>query len=121
MGTWKQQSDTQNRTDNIPATPGETTYNSDLYYIGLLKNGKPTTITISDFTITKSYWIKDVSLGNKSPNGDYYPLTYKVDENPDKSEREGYISITHNAANKTIDYYIKQSANTTQELSLIHI
>ena len=44
MGEWKPQLDTQNRTDNIPATPGETTYNSDLYYIGLLKNGKPTTI-----------------------------------------------------------------------------
>lgn len=111
MGTWKHQSDVSVA---IPATAG--TYKSDPYYIGLLKNGElNTTITISDFTITKSYWIKDVSLGNKSPNGDYYPLTYKVDENPDKSEREGYISITHNAANKTIDYYIKQSANTTQE------
>lgn len=115
MGTWQPQADTQKCTGNIPATPGETTYNSDLYYIGLLKNGKPTTITISDFTITKPDWIKDVSLGNKSPYGDYYPLTYKVDENTDTSERVGHISITHSAANKSIDYQITQSANTTQE------
>lgn len=115
MGKWQIQPDTQNRTGNIPATPGETTYDSGLFYIGLLKNGKPTTITISDFTITKPDWIKDVSLGNKSPYGDYYPLTYKVDENTDTSERVGHISITHSAANKSIDYQITQSANTTQE------
>lgn len=108
MGTWVKQPDTQKRTDKIPATPGETTYNSDLYYIGLLKNGEPTTITISDFNITNDEWIKDVSLGEKSSNGNYYPLTYKVDENTDTSERVGHISITHNAANKTIDYYITQ-------------
>ena len=114
MGTWVPKSDTQKRTGNIPATPGETTYNSELYYIGLKKNGEPTTITISDFTITKPDWVKDVSF-NKSQNDNYYQLTYKVDENTDKSERVGYISIKHDAANKTIDYYITQSANTTQE------
>lgn len=115
MGKWEKQPDTS--THNIPATPGETTYNSDPYYIGLFKNDepKPTTITISDFTITKSKWIKDVSLGNKSPYGDYYPLTYKVDENTDTSERVGHISITHSAANKTLKYIIKQAANNTQE------
>lgn len=113
MGTWVKQPDTQKRTDKIPAT--SETYNSELYYIGLLKNGEPTTITISDFTITKPEWIKDVSLGEKSPYGDYYPLTYKVDENTDTSERVGYISITHSAANKSIDYQITQAANTTQE------
>lgn len=114
MGKWQIQPDTQNRTGNIPATPGETTYNSDLYYIGLLKNGEPITITTSDFTITKPEWIKDVSF-NKSQNGNYYQLTYKVDENTDKSERVGHISIKHDAANKIIDYQITQSANTTQE------
>lgn len=114
MGNWQPQSDTQNRTDNIPATPGETTYNSDLYYIGLLKNGEPITITTSDFKITNHEWIKDVSF-NKSQNDNYYQLTYKVDENTDKSERVGHISIKHDAANKIIDYYITQSANTTQE------
>lgn len=114
MGTWTTLDNTQNRTGNIPATPGETTYNSDLYYIGLLKNGEPITITTSDFTITKHEWIKDVSF-NKSQNDNYYQLTYKVDENTDKSERVGHISIKHDAANKTIDYYITQSANTTQE------
>lgn len=114
MGTWQPQADTQKRTGNIPATPGETTYNSDLYCIGLLKNGKPITITTSDFKITNDEWIKDVSF-NKSQNDNYYQLTYKVDENTDKSERVGHISIKHDAANKTIDYYITQSANTTQE------
>ena len=114
MGTWEPQADTQNRTGNIPATPGETTYNSDLYYIGLLKNREPITITTSDFKITNDEWIKDVSF-NKSQNDNYYQLTYKVDENTDKSERVGHISIKHDAANKTIDYYITQSANTTQE------
>lgn len=114
MGTWTKQADTQNRTDNIPATPGETTYNSDLYYIGLLKNGEPITITTSDFKITNHEWIKDVSF-NKRQNDNYYQLTYKVDENTDKSERVGHISIKHDAANKIIDYYITQSANTTQE------
>ena len=114
MGTWTKQTDTQNRTDNIPATPGETTYNSDLYYIGLLKNGEPITITTSDFKITNHEWIKDVSF-NKRQNDNYYQLTYKVDENTDKSERVGHISIKHDAANKIIDYYITQSANTTQE------
>ena len=110
MGTWEPQSDTQKR--NIPATPGK--YNSELYHIGLLKNGKPTTITISDFTITKPEWIKDVSLGEKSSNGNYYPLTYKVEENSDTSEREGIISIMHKDANKSIEYQITQAANTTQ-------
>lgn len=113
MGEWKKQIDKQKRTDNIPATSG--TYNSELYYIGLLKNGEPTTITISDFTITKPEWIKDVSLDDKSPNGNYYPLTYKVEENSDTSEREGIISIMHKDANKSIEYQITQSANTTQE------
>lgn len=111
MGTWNPQSDTLSH--NIPATSG--TYNSELYYIGLLKNGEPTTITISDFTITKPEWIKDVSLDDKSPNGNYYPLTYKVEENSDTSEREGIISIMHKDANKSIEYQITQSANTTQE------
>lgn len=113
MGKWKPQSDTQKR--NIPATAGK--YNSDPYYIGLSKNDEPnTTEAISDFTITKSVeWIKDASLGEKSPNDDYYPLTYEVDENTDTSERVGYISITHSAANKSIEYQITQAANTTQE------
>ena len=113
MGEWKKQPDTS--THNIPATAG--TYNNDPYYIGLLKNGElNTTEAISDLTITKSVeWIKDAYIDpqTKSPNGDYYPLTYEVDENTDKSEREGIISITHNAANKTLKYIIKQSA--TQE------
>ena len=112
MGTWEPQEDTQNRTGNIPATPGETTYNSELYYIGLKKNGEPTTITISDFTITKPDWVKDVSF-NKSQNDNYYQLTYKVDENSDTSEREGIISIMHKDANKSIEYQITQAANTT--------
>ena len=111
MGTWKPQLDTQKR--NIPATAEK--YNSDPYYIGFKKNGELNTITISDFTITKPDWIKDVSLGDKSSNGNYYLLTYKVDENTDTSERVGYISITHSAANKSIDYQITQAANTTQE------
>ena len=77
MGNWEPQSDTQKR--NIPATSG--TYKSDPYYIGLLKNDEPiTTEAISDLTITKSVeWIKDVSLGEKSSNGNYYLLTYKVE------------------------------------------
>ena len=113
MGTWNIQPDTS--THNIPATAGK--YNNDPYYIGLLKNDKPiTTEAISDLTITKSVkWIKDASRCEKSPNRDFYLLTYEVDENTDKSEREGYILITHNAANKTIKYIIKQAANTTQE------
>ena len=115
MGTWNIQPDTS--THNIPATAGK--YNSDSYYIGLLKNDEPnTTEAISDLTITKSVeWIKDAQIDpqTRSPNGDFYPLTYEVDENTDKSEREGYILITHNAANKTIKYIIKQAANTTQE------
>lgn len=113
MGTWKPQLDTQKR--NIPATSRK--YNSELYYIGLKKNGKPTTITISDFTITKSVeWIKDAYIDpqTQSPNGDYYPLTYEVEENSDTSERVGYISITHKDANKSIEYQITQAANTTQ-------
>ena len=115
MGTWNIQPDTS--THNIPATAEK--YNSDPYYIGLLKNDEPnTTKAISDLTITKSVkWIKDAQIDpqTRSPNGDFYPLTYEVDENTDKSEREGYILITHNAANKTIKYIIKQAANTTQE------
>ena len=115
MGTWEKQPDTS--THNIPATAG--IYNNDPYYIGLLKNDEPnTTEAISDLTITKSVeWIKDAYIDpqTQSPNGDYYPLTYEVDENTDKSEREGYILITHNAANKTLKYIIKQAANTTQE------
>ena len=115
MGTWEPQSDTQKRTDNIPATPGETTYYSEPYYIGLLKNGElNTTEAIGEFEITNDEWIKDVSF-NKSEDYDYYQLTYEVEENSDTSEREGYISITHNAANKTLKYIITQSANTTQE------
>ena len=114
MENWVPQSDTQKR--NIPATAGK--HNSDPYYIGLLKNDKAnTTEAISDLTITKSVeWIKDAQIDpqTKSPNGDYYPLTYEVNENSDTSEREGYILITHNAANKTIKYIIKQAANTTQ-------
>ena len=115
METWKKQDDIlPHNNNNIPATSG--TYNSVPYYIGLLKNEEPNTITISDFTITKPKWIKDVSLGEKSSNGNnYYPLTYEVDENTDTSERVGYILIKHNAANKIIEYIITQSANTTQE------
>ena len=113
MGNWEPQSDTQKR--NIPATSG--TYKSDPYYIGLLKNDEPiTTEAISDLTITKSVeWIKDVSLGEKSSNGNYYLLTYKVEENSNTSEREGIISIMHKDANKSIEYQITQAANTTQE------
>ena len=112
MGEWKPQSDTQKR--NIPATSG--TYNSVPYYIGLSKNDEPnTTEAISDLTITKSVeWIKDVSLGEKSSNGNYYPLTYEVEENSGTSEREGIISIMHKDANKSIEYQITQAANTTQ-------
>ena len=112
MENWDPQSDTQKR--NIPATSG--TYKSDPYYIGLLKNDKPiTTEAISDLTITKSVkWIKDVSLGEKSSNGNFYLLTYEVDENTDTSEREGIISIMHKDANKSIEYQITQAANTTQ-------
>lgn len=104
---------------NIPATAG--IYYSDPYYIGLLKNGElNTTEAISDLTITKSVeWIKDAQIvpqtQTQSPNDDYYQLTYEVEENSDTSERVGYISITHSAANKSIDYQITQSANTTQE------
>lgn len=115
MGEWQMQIDVS--VAEIPATAE--TYNSDPYYIGLFKNGElNTTEAISDLTITKSVkWIKDAQIDpqTQSPNGDYYPLTYKVDENTDKSEREGYILITHNAANKTLKYIIKQAANTTQE------
>ena len=107
MGNWVPQSDTS--THNIPATAGK--YNNDPYYIGLLKNDEPnTTEAISDLTITKSVeWIKDAYIDpqTRSPNGDYYPLTYEVDENSNTSEREGYILITHNAANKTIKYITK--------------
>ena len=89
MGTWNIQPDTS--THNIPATAGK--YNSDSYYIGLFKNGElNTTEAISDLTITKSVeWIKDAYIDpqTQSPNGDYYPLTYEVNENTDKSEREG--------------------------------
>ena len=116
METWTKLDNTQvplqKRNSNIPATAE--IYNSELYHIGLLKNGNPTTITISDFTITKPEWIKDVSLGEKSSNGNYYPLTYKVEENSDTSERVGHILIKHNAANKIIEYQITQAANTTQ-------
>ena len=115
MGTWEIPIDVS--VAEIPATAR--TYNSVPYYIGLLKNDEPnTTEAIGDLTITKSVkWIKDAQIDpqTKSPNGDYYPLTYEVDENTDKSEREGYILITHNAANKTLKYIIKQAANTTQE------
>ena len=110
MGEWQMQIDVS--VAEIPATSG--TYKSVPYYIGLLKNDEPTTTTISDFTITKPEWIKEVSLGEKSSNGNYYPLTYKVDENPDTSEREGIISIMHKDANKSIEYQITQAANTTQ-------
>ena len=113
MGTWNIQLDASH---NIPATSG--TYKSDPYYIGLLKNDEPnTTEAISDLTITKSVeWIKDAYIDplTQSPNGDYYPLTYEVEENSDTSEREGIISIMHKDANKTIKYIIKQAANTTQ-------
>lgn len=122
MGTWIQQLYTQvpPLTDNIniPATSGK--YNSVPYYIGLLKNGELNTINISDLTIiSMPDWVKDASFNDndKRQNGDYYlyPLRYEVDENTDKSEREGIISIKHDAANKIINYYIKQSGNTTQE------
>ena len=117
MGTWTKQTDTLSDTNNKPATAGK--YKSDPYYIGLLKNDEPnTTEAISDLTITKSVeWIKDAYIDpqTKSPNGDYYPLTYEVDENTDTSERVGHILIKHNAANKIIEYIITQSANTTQE------
>ena len=106
MGTWNIQLDASH---NIPATSG--TYKSDPYYIGLLKNDEPnTTEAISDLTITKSVeWIKDAYIDplTQSPNGDYYPLTYEVEENSDTSEREGIISIMHKDANKTIKYIIK--------------
>ena len=96
MGTFTPQSiETQKRTDNIPATPGETTYYSEPYYIGLLKNGElNTTEAIGEFEITNDEWIKDVSF-NKSEDYDYYQLTYEVEENSDTSEREGIISIMH--------------------------
>ena len=112
MGTWDPQSDTQKR--NIPATAG--TYNSVPYYIGLLKNGELNTpAAISDFTITKQYdWIKNVQL-TKSQNGDYYQLTYEVDENTDTSPRSCIITVNHKPANKNLSYSITQSANTTQE------
>ena len=120
MRNWTKLANTQvpPLTDNIntPATAG--TYNSDPYYIGLLKNGELNTINLSDLTITKSVeWIKDAKIDpqTKSPNGDYYPLIYEVDENTDTSERVGHILIKHNAANKIIEYIITQSANTTQE------
>lgn len=117
MGTWTKQPDTS--THNIPATAG--TYNNDPYYIGLLKNGElNTTEAISDLTITKSVeWIKDAQIvpqtQTQSPEDDYYQLIYEVEENSDTSEREGYISITHSAANKPLKYIIKQAANNTQE------
>ena len=117
MGEWEKIDNTS--THNIPAT--SRTYNSDPYYIGLLKNGKlNTTEAISDLTITKSVeQIKDAYIDHQtqtqSPNDDYYQLTYEVEENSDTSERVGYISITHNAVNKTLKYIIKQAANTTQE------
>lgn len=118
MGTWKPQADTS--THNIPATAG--TYNNDPYYIGLLKNDEPnTTEAISDLTITKSVeWIKDAYIDpqTRSPNGDYYPLTYEVDENTDTSERVGYISITHKDANKTLKYIIKQATQEPTEPTL---
>ena len=108
MGEWKIQPDDASNNIPIPATAGK--YNSDPYYIGLLKNDKAnTTEAISDLTITKSVkWIKDAYIDpqTKSPNGDYYPLTYKVDENTDTSERVGHILIKHNAANKIIEYII---------------
>ena len=123
MGTWTKLNNTQAPplTDNIniPATAGK--YNSDPYYIGLLKNGKlNTTEAIGEFEITKSVeWIKDAQIDpqtqTQSPNDDYYQLTYEVDENTDTSERVGHILIKHNAANKIIEYIITQSANTTQE------
>ena len=115
MGTWNIQ--LEDASNNIPATARK--YNSDPYYIGLLKNEElNTTEAISDLTITKSVeWIKDAYIDpqTKSPNGDYYPLTYEVNENTDTSERVGHILIKHNAANKIIEYIITQSANTTQE------
>ena len=114
MGEWKREPDTQKR--NIPATAGK--YNSEPYYIGLLKNDElNTTEAISDLTITKSVeWIKDAQIDpqTKSPNGNYYPLTYEVEENSNTSEREGIISIMHKDANKSIEYQITQAANTTQ-------
>ena len=120
MGTWTKLDNTQAPplTDNIniPATAGK--YNSDPYYIGLLKNDEPnTTEAISDLTITKSVeWIKDAYIdpSTQSPNGNVYPLTYEVDENTDTSERVGHILIKHNAANKIIEYIITQSANPTE-------
>lgn len=120
MGTWTKLDNTQAPplTDNIniPATAGK--YNSDPYYIGLLKNGELNTINISDLTITdKPDWVKDASFNDKSQNGDYYhyPLTYEVDENTETSPRSGIIRFKHGPANKTLTYSITQSANTTQE------
>lgn len=112
MGKWEPQIDVS--VAEIPATAG--THKSDPYYIGLLKNGElNTTEAISEFEITKPDWVKAVSLGNKSSYGDYYPLTYKVDENTETSPRSGIITVTYGPANKTLAYPIKQSANTTQE------
>ena len=105
MGTWNIQPDTS--THNIPATAGK--YNSDPYYIGLLKNGELNTINLSDLPITsKPDWVKDASFNNKIQNGDYYhyPLTYEVNGNTDTSERIGIITFTHGPANKTLTYYI---------------
>ena len=117
MGTWTKQTgvSTLFRETEIPATPGGT-YNSEPYYIGLLKNGAlNTTEAISDFTITKQYdWIKNVQLTNSS-NGNYCRLTYEVDENTDTSPRSCIITVNHKPANKNLSYSITQSANTTQE------
>ena len=116
MGTWTKQTgvSTLFRETEIPATPGGT-YNSEPYYIGLLKNGAlNTTEAISDFTITKQYdWIKNVQLTNSS-NGNYCRLTYEVDENTDTSPRSCIITVNHKPANKNLSYSITQSANTTQ-------
>ena len=117
MGTWTIQTgvSTLFRETEIPATPGGT-YNSEPYYIGLLKNGAlNTTEAISDFTITKQYdWIKNVQLTNSS-NGNYCRLTYEVDENTGTSPRSCIITVNHKPANKNLSYSITQSANTTQE------
>ena len=117
MGTWTIQTgvSTLFRETEIPATPGGT-YNSEPYYIGLLKNGAlNTTEAISDFTITKQYdWIKNVQLTNSS-TGNYCRLTYEVDENTDTSPRSCIITVNHKPANKNLSYSITQSANTTQE------
>lgn len=112
MGEWQMQIDVS--VVEIPATAG--THKSDPYYIGLFKNGElNTTEAISEFEITKPDWVKEASFGNKSLYGDYYPLTYKVDENTETSPRSGIITVKYGPANKSLAYPIKQSANTTQE------